>query len=72
MSKDDNEQILSIPPSTLVFSEEFGWGETFTGITGINEQTTIRFAHGRELITARKIIEELIPAAENHPDKDKQ
>jgi len=54
-----------IPPSTNVYSEEHGWGVTFTGITGINEMTSVKFNGIRRSIAAKTIIAELIPAAEN-------
>jgi len=58
------EQLISIPPCTIVYSEKFGWGETFTGITGRHEHCTVRFEHGRELFSAVEIMDKLIPAAE--------
>ncbi|NQY64466.1 MAG: hypothetical protein HRT38_12155 [Alteromonadaceae bacterium] len=50
--------------STNVYSEEHGWGVTFTGITGIDENTSVKFGIKRVVLAARLIIGELIPAAE--------
>jgi len=53
-----------IPMSTLVYSEDHGWGATFTGITGIDEKTSVKFNGKLELMDARLLIAKLIPAAE--------
>lgn len=59
-----SEEVLSIPPCTIVYCEQYGWGETFTGITGRHENCTVRFDHGRERFTAVEIMDVMMPAAE--------
>ena len=64
MNIEDAVYTKCIPMSTQVYSEDHGWGFTFTGITGINEKTTVKFNGKRVLLDARLIIAKLIPAAE--------
>ena len=50
-----------IKPTTKVLCKELGEGWTLTGITGIEEQTSVMFSGIRHTISARKIVEELLP-----------
>lgn len=50
-----------IPPTTKVFCNERGEGWTLTGITDIDEYTSVMFNGVRYTIPAKEIIEELLP-----------
>ena len=56
-----SEEFQVIQPTTKVLCPERGEGWTLTGITGINEQTSVMFNGVRYTISARKIVEELLP-----------
>ncbi|ALO42201.1 hypothetical protein [Pseudoalteromonas phenolica] len=59
-----------IPPTTKVFCHERGEGWTLTGITDINEHTSVMFNGTRYTIPAKKIIEELLPNFEKQIQKN--
>lgn len=59
-----------IPPTTKVFCQERGEGWTLTGITDINEQTSVMFNGTRYTIPAKVIIEELLPNFEKQTLKN--
>lgn len=50
-----------IPPTTKVYCKERGEGWTLTGITAINENTSVMFNGVRYTIPAKQIINELLP-----------
>lgn len=56
-----SDEFQVIQPTTKVLCPERGEGWTLTGITGINEQTSVMFNGVRYTISARKIVEELLP-----------
>ncbi|TMO60293.1 hypothetical protein [Pseudoalteromonas aurantia] len=56
-----SEEFEVIQPTTKVFCPEKGEGWTLTGITGIDEQTSVMFNGVRYTIPAKKIVEELLP-----------
>lgn len=56
-----SEEFKVIQPTTKVFCPEKGEGWTLTGITGIDEQTSVMFKGVRYTIPAKKIVEELLP-----------
>lgn len=51
-----------VPPTTTVYCEERGEGWTLTGITDINENTSVMFNGTRYTIPAKEIVEKLLPA----------
>jgi hypothetical protein len=51
-----------IQPTTTVYCPIRGEGWTLTGITDINEFTSVMFDGVRHTLTAREIIEVLLPA----------
>ena len=55
---------VSIPvkPSTRLLHPALGEGVTLTGITGINEKTSVKFNGERHVLSARDILETYIPA----------
>ena len=59
-----------IPPTTKVFCQERGEGWTLTGITDINEHTSVMFSGTRYTIPAKKIVEELLPNFEKQIQKN--
>jgi hypothetical protein len=62
-----------VPPTTKVFCKQRGEGWTLTGITGIEENTSVMFAGTRYTISAREIIDEMLPnqlARENEKGAD--
>lgn len=50
-----------IQPTTTVYCHERGEGWTLTGITGIDENTSVMFGGKRYTIPAKEIIETLLP-----------
>ncbi|AYM86672.1 hypothetical protein [Pseudoalteromonas agarivorans] len=50
-----------IQPTTTVYCPKRGEGWTLTGITNINEFTSVMFDGTRYTLPARKIVEELLP-----------
>ncbi|BBN81568.1 hypothetical protein PA25_15530 [Pseudoalteromonas sp. A25] len=56
-----SDEFKVIPPTTKVLCPERGEGWTLTGITGIDEHTSVMFSGVRYTIPAKKIVEELLP-----------
>ncbi|CAH9058319.1 hypothetical protein PSECIP111951_01858 [Pseudoalteromonas holothuriae] len=56
-----SDEFKVIPPTTKVLCPELGEGWTLTGITGMQEQTSVMFSGVRHTIAAKKIVEELLP-----------
>lgn len=56
-----SDDFVVIPPTTKVYCPERGEGWTLTGITGIDENTSVMFSGVRYTISAKKIVEELLP-----------
>ncbi|ATC94600.1 hypothetical protein [Pseudoalteromonas tunicata] len=52
-----------IPPTTTVYCQERGEGWTLTGITSINERTSVMFDGTRYTLDAKEVIEVLLPNA---------
>ncbi|SFC06032.1 hypothetical protein [Pseudoalteromonas denitrificans] len=50
-----------VPPTTTVFCPERGEGWTLTGITNINEKTSVMFSGVRYTLDAREVVEVLLP-----------
>jgi hypothetical protein len=50
-----------IQPTTTVFCHERGEGWTLTGITDINEKTSVMFGGTRYTVDAREVVEVLLP-----------
>ena len=59
-----------IPPTTKVFCHERGEGWTLTGITDIDEHTSVMFNGTRYTIPAKKIVEVLLPNFEKQIQKN--
>lgn len=58
-----------VPPTTKVYCEQRGEGWTLTGITGLDENTSVMFGGTRYTISAREIVEQMLPnqlARESH------
>ncbi len=53
-----------IQPSTTVYCPQRGEGWTLTGITDINEKTSVMFDGVRYTLDAREIVDVLLPNAE--------
>ncbi|QPB83323.1 hypothetical protein CWC22_010100 [Pseudoalteromonas rubra] len=64
-----SEEYIVIPPTTKVWCPEKGEGWTLTGITGIEENTSVMFNGVRYTIAAQKIVEELLP---NYQAREKE
>ena len=60
-----SDDFVVIPPTTKVYCPERGEGWTLTGITGIDENTSVMFSGVRYTISAKKIVEELLPNYQN-------
>lgn len=58
-----------IPPTTTVYCKQRGEGWTLTGITDIDENTSVMFGGTRYTIPAKEIIEKLLP---NQIEREKQ
>ncbi|WP_462158325.1 hypothetical protein [Pseudoalteromonas sp. GB56] len=56
-----HEQYVKVPPTTTVYCPERGEGWTLTGITGIDEYTSVMFDGVRHTISAKEIVEQLLP-----------
>ncbi|CCQ12048.1 putative orphan protein [Pseudoalteromonas luteoviolacea B = ATCC 29581] len=56
-----NETFQVIPPTTKVFCPERGEGWTLTGITALNENTSVMFNGVRYTLPAQVIVEQLLP-----------
>ena len=65
-----NEEFAVIPPTTKVFCPKRGEGWTLTGITDIEEHTSVMFNGTRYTIPAIEIINELLPNYEKQILKD--
>lgn len=50
-----------VQPTTTVYCPERGEGWTLTGITDINEHTSVMFNGVRHTLSAREIVEQLLP-----------
>lgn len=50
-----------VQPTTTVYCEQRGEGWTLTGITDIEEHTSVMFDGVRHTLTAREIVEKLLP-----------
>jgi hypothetical protein len=50
-----------VQPTTTVFCNERGEGWTLTGITNINEKTSVMFNGTRYTVDAREVVEVLLP-----------
>ncbi|PAJ73948.1 hypothetical protein CJF42_13135 [Pseudoalteromonas sp. NBT06-2] len=50
-----------IQPTTTVYCPERGEGWTLTGITDINEKTSVMFNGKRFTVDAREVVEILLP-----------
>ncbi|MFY8328430.1 hypothetical protein [Pseudoalteromonas sp. ZZD1] len=55
------EEFKVIQPTTTVYCPKRGEGWTLTGITSIDEFTSVMFDGVRYTLPAREIIEELLP-----------
>ncbi|MBS3796794.1 MULTISPECIES: hypothetical protein [unclassified Pseudoalteromonas] len=55
------EQFIMVPPTTTVYCPQRGEGWTLTGITGIDEYTSVMFDGVRYTLSAREIVEQLLP-----------
>ena len=60
-----NDKFEVIQPTTTVYCPKRGEGWTLTGITAIDEFTSVMFDGVRYTLPAREIIEELLPNQEN-------
>ncbi|KZN30941.1 hypothetical protein N480_03015 [Pseudoalteromonas luteoviolacea S2607] len=58
---ENNAEFTVIPPTTKVLCKEKGEGWTLTGITGIDEHTSVMFNGVRYTLPAKKIVDELLP-----------
>ncbi len=56
-----SDEFKVVPPTTTVYCPERGEGWTLTGITSIEEHTSVMFDGVRYTIPAREIIEVLLP-----------
>ncbi|AOT08365.1 hypothetical protein [Pseudoalteromonas luteoviolacea] len=56
-----NAEFTVIPPTTKVLCPEKGKGWTLTGITGLDEHTSVMFQGVRYTLPAKLIVEELLP-----------
>lgn len=56
-----SDEFKVIPPTTTVYCPERGEGWTLTGITSIDEFTSVMFDGVRYTLPAREIIEQLLP-----------
>ncbi|MEJ6473839.1 hypothetical protein [Pseudoalteromonas piscicida] len=56
-----SEEFKVIPPTTKVYCPERGEGWTLTGITGIDENASVMFSGVRYTISAKEIVESLLP-----------
>lgn len=52
-----------IQPTTTVYCPQRGEGWTLTGITNINEKTSVMFNGVRYTLDAREVVEVLLPNA---------
>ncbi len=50
-----------VPPTTKVYCDERGEGWTLTGITHIDEKTSVMFNGVRYTIDARHVVDVLLP-----------
>ncbi|WP_404340115.1 hypothetical protein [Pseudoalteromonas mariniglutinosa] len=57
-----SDEFKVIQPTTTVYCTERGEGWTLTGITAIDEFTSVMFDGVRYTLPAREIIEVLLPA----------
>ena len=60
-----SDDFVVIPPTTKVYCPERGEGWTLTGITGIEENTSVMFSGVSYTISAKQIVEELLPNYQN-------
>ena len=60
-----SDDFVVIPPTTKVYCPERGEGWTLTGITGNEENTSVMFSGVRYTISAKQIVEELLPNYQN-------
>ena len=56
-----SEEFKVIQPTTTVYCKERGEGWTLTGITSIDEHTSVMFDGVRYTLPAREIVEVLLP-----------
>lgn len=57
------ESFKVIPPTTTVYCPTRGEGWTLTGITSLNERTSVMFGGTRYTINAQEVVEVLLPNA---------
>jgi len=55
------QEFKVIQPTTTVYCSERGEGWTLTGITNINEKTSVMFSGTRYTVDAREVVEVLLP-----------
>lgn len=55
------DEFKVIPPTTTIYCPTRGEGWTLTGITGIDEHTSVMFSGVRHTLPAREIVEKLLP-----------
>ncbi|PHI35173.1 hypothetical protein CBQ28_20805 [Pseudoalteromonas sp. GCY] len=60
-----SQEFTVIPPTTKVYCPERGEGWTLTGITGIDENASVMFSGVRYTISAKEIVESLLPNFKN-------
>ena len=56
-----NDEFKVIQPTTTVYCPKRGEGWTLTGITNINEFTSVMFDGVRYTLPAKEIVEQLLP-----------
>ncbi|MBQ4832405.1 hypothetical protein J8L70_04040 [Pseudoalteromonas sp. MMG010] len=57
-----SDEFKVIQPTTTVYCKDRGEGWTLTGITNINEYTSVMFNGVRHTLPAKEIINTLLPA----------
>ena len=55
------DDFIMVPPTTTVYCPKRGEGWTLTGITGIEEFVSVMFDGVRYTLSAKEVVEELIP-----------